>query len=128
MITAKRRETKYTRAVMTVLRRLGHATNAEVATIVRAEFPNVSDTTVHRITSRFYEDGQLELAPAAGDGAVRYDANTMFHDHFMCESCGTIKDVVLPAALRDEMQDMLDGCCLNGSLTLVGDCNKCKER
>lgn len=128
MITAKRRETKYTRVVMDVLRRLGHATNAEVAAIVRAEFPNVSDTTVHRITTRFYEDGQLAQGPAASDGAVRYDVNTVFHDHFMCETCGTIKDVMLPATVRREMQDMLDGCCLNGSLTLVGDCNKCKER
>lgn len=123
-----RRETKYTRAVMSAVRRLGHATNAQIALAIRNDFPNVSDTTVHRITNRFHEDGTLGVAPKAADGAVRYDANTLFHDHFICEGCGVMRDVILPATVRREIQGMLDGCCLNGSLTLVGDCTKCKER
>lgn len=128
MLTTPRRETKYTRAVMAALQRLGHATNAQIAAAIRDDFPRVSDTTVHRVTSRFHEDGALSLAPKASDGSVRYDTNTMFHDHFMCDGCGAMKDIVLPAAMRQEIQDMLGGCCLNGSLTLVGDCNKCKEK
>lgn len=124
----KRRETKYTRAIRTILERLGHATNAEIAHTVRLDFPNVSDTTVHRITSRFYDDGMFGLAPKATDGSLRYDANAVFHDHFMCEGCGAIKDVVLPQPVRSEIQGLLDGCCLNGSLTLVGECKKCKEK
>lgn len=125
---ATRRETKYTRAIRHVLMRLGHATNAEIAAVLRADFPRVSDTTVHRVTSRFHDDGLAGLAPKASDGALRYDANTMFHDHFMCEGCGAIKDVILPVTMRREIQGLLGGCCVNGSLTLVGDCNNCKEK
>lgn len=128
MISKKRRETKYTRAVSDTLRALGHATNAEIAASLRIDFPYLSDTTVHRITSRFYDDGMIGMGPKAQDGSFMYDANAAFHDHFVCEGCGVMRDIAIPAAMRRELQAMLQGCCINGSLTLVGDCNKCKEK
>lgn len=127
-MTTKRRETKYTCAIKAALDRLGHATNAELAHAVRAEYPLVSDTTIHRVTQRFYDDGECIEAPKSADGATRYDANTVFHDHFMCESCGAMRDIAIPVEVRQTIEADLDGCCLNGSLTIVGECKKCKEK
>lgn len=127
-MTVKRRETKYTNAVRKGLKQRGHATNAELADLLRAVFPAVSDTTVHRVTARFHGDGDIRTAPPAADGATRYDSNNEFHDHFMCQSCSTLKDIVIPERMRDELERLVDGCCLNGSLVIMGDCKKCKER
>lgn len=127
-MTTKRRETKYTRAIKSALTSLGHATNSELAQVVRADFPMVSDTTIHRVTQRFYDDGECIEAPKSQDGATRYDANTSFHDHFICESCGGMRDIVIPAEVRRAIEQELDGCCLNGSLSILGECKKCKER
>ena len=121
------RETKYTRAVRECLQKACHATNAQLATAVRYEFPHVSDTTIHRVTQRFHERGQINIAPNAADGAVRYDANNVFHDHFMCQGCHVLKDVVIPQDIRKRLEQTVNGCCLNGSLLIVGDCKKCKE-
>lgn len=124
----KRRETKYTRAVWSGLVRRGHATNAELASVVRGQYPHVSDTTIHRITGRFLADGRITLAPPSGDdGAVRYDCNVKLHDHFTCQSCGVLKDTTIPTTLRHQLQGLVEGCCLNGSLLIVGDCKTCKE-
>ncbi len=122
------RQTKYTRAVRECLRHRGHATNAELAVAVRHDFPLVSDTTIHRVTQRFYERGEIEVAPKAADGAVRYDFNSAFHDHFMCQACNSLKDIVIASELRRQLEKAVDGCCLNGSLLIVGDCKKCKEK
>lgn len=127
-MTQVQRETKYTRAVRNQLKRRGHATNAELAGAIRNVYPGVSDTTIHRVTQRFYERGLVEIAPKASDGAVRYDNNNTRHDHFMCQGCNTLKDVLIPSAVRLQLQQLVDGCCLNGSLLIIGDCNKCKEK
>lgn len=46
----------------------------------------------------------------------------------MCESCGAMRDIAIPVEVRQTIEADLDGCCLNGSLTIVGECKKCKER
>ena len=43
-----RRKSLYADEVMRILRAQGHATNQEIARILRKHFPAVSDTTVHR--------------------------------------------------------------------------------
>lgn len=123
----KRRHTKYTRAVDQALRHCGHATNAQLTAVVRADYPQVSDTTIHRVTQRFYDDGLITTAPATPDGAVRYDANSTAHDHFICQGCDGIKDVQIPLALRRELEQLVEGCCLDDRLIVVGTCKKCKE-
>lgn len=122
------RETKYTNAVRECLRRYGHATNAQLAEAVRYDFPLVSDTTIHRVTQRLHERGEVGIAPKADDGSLRYDHNNMFHDHFVCQDCGTLRDVVIPIDMRRQLEKNVEGCCLNGNLLIMGDCKKCKEK
>lgn len=122
-----RRETKYTHAVRRALRQAGHATNADLAARVRKDFPLVSDTTIHRVTLRFLDDAQISTAPKAGNGAERYDANTAPHDHFLCHGCDTLRDITVPYTVRRILEQSAQGCCLNGSLIIIGDCKQCKE-
>ena len=123
--THVRRETKYTVAVRHAMARLGHATNAELADELRKQYPFVSDTTVHRVTQRLYVSGELNYAPPAKDGSVRYDANLDEHDHFHCEGCGGLRDMRVPQACRALIQHQLGGCAVNGPLTVTGECAQC---
>lgn len=125
MQTLQRRETKYTRGVRGAVRRLGHATNAEITDVLRHEFPELSDTTVHRVTARLLAAGELQAAPAAADGSQRFDANTQQHDHFTCGGCGGLRDIAVPIQCRALIQAELGGCVMDGPLVISGNCQAC---
>lgn len=119
------RSTKYTTAVKAYLARVGHATNSQILNHLRQASPELSATTVHRITVRLVARGELAAAPADKDNAARFDINTDPHDHFHCLRCDRLRDVELPAALFDSLQSMMGDCRLNGRLTVQGSCDKC---
>lgn len=106
---------------------MGHATNADIVKMLRLEYPGLSATTVHRVTQRLYEDGELRKGPKALDGSVRYDGNVSVHDHFMCNMCGNVRDVSIPQACRSIIQCNLEDCTISGPLTVSGVCKKCSE-
>lgn len=119
------RETKYTRSVREAMAKLGHATNAQIADMLRQEFFDLSDTTVHRVTARLLAAGELQAAPAAPDGSQRFDVNSTPHDHFTCADCGGLRDISVPAACREMIQAELGGCIMNGPLIISGNCRAC---
>lgn len=127
MTAYSRRTTKYTNAVRELMKEMCHATNAELAEELRRHFPDVSDTTVHRVTSRLYDDGELTTGPSTDDGAVRYDINIAQHDHFVCEVCGSLKDIEVPDRCRELIARQLEGCLVNGQLMVTGRCLQCCE-
>ena len=121
----QRRRTKYSQAVHDIIVELGHATNAVIATKLRNEFDDVSDTTVHRVTKRLVEDGVVGFAPAANDGSHRFDENTELHDHFECAHCDRLRDISIGNDIRKILSAELDGCMLSGRLLITGDCRSC---
>ncbi len=122
------RATKYTTAVRDCVASLGHATNTEILASLRHEFPGVSATTVHRVTNRLLERGDLQLAPSGSANLLRFDANLQPHDHFMCSTCGLLKDVSLQKDVRPLVERALgDGCTITGSLTVAGVCKGCRR-
>lgn len=126
MTISNDRETKYTTAVREAIAVCGHATNAELLETVQRTYPQVSATTIHRITSRLCERGELQLAPSGRENALRYDANLTPHDHFMCNECGLMRDAQLGDVVRPEIEAAIgDGCSLSGSLTVSGLCRRC---
>lgn len=127
MKLADRRTTKYVTEVKKVVRLRGHASNAEILADLRENYPELSATTVHRVTQRLFVDGELAKAPTALDGAVRYDANTQRHDHFMCVMCGNIRDISIPKTFVSVIQCNLEDCVISGPLTISGTCKSCKE-
>ncbi|MFZ1360666.1 MAG: transcriptional repressor [Candidatus Saccharimonadales bacterium] len=122
------RTTKYTAAVQQFVMRAGHATNAEILAALQSDYPDLSATTVHRITCRMAERGTLQLAPSL-DNTMRYDANLTPHDHFMCNGCGMLKDATLGDTLRPAIEKTIgDGCSISGSLTVSGLCKYCHDK
>ena len=121
-----RRITKYTDSILSILCQLQHATNAEIADRLRESYPDVSDTTVHRITQRLHNDGAIGLA--SRQGCLRYDFSPESHDHFICSECDSLQDIKVPDSVRCQIERQLDGCCFDGPLVITGVCQQCKNR
>lgn len=120
-----RRRSKYVDAVKYSLAHFGHATNAELCDDLRISYPHLSDTTVHRITQRLYDDGEIGFAALDRAGVMVYDARSDEHDHFYCEHCDSIRDVELPKTCRDSIHTAVGPCQLSNSLKIVGVCQGC---
>ncbi len=119
------RTTKYVTEVKKTLAANGHASNALLLKKLQETYPELSATTVHRITARLSERGEIGIAPNLPNGAVRYDANTRPHDHFVCDLCGRLKDIDIADDLIPKILPYLEGCEISGRLVISGNCNKC---
>lgn len=125
MTTIPRRRSKYTEAVKYALNYYGHATNAQLAEDLRRSYPQLSDTTIHRITQRLVEDGIVQYGPNALDGAMVFDNTVRAHDHFQCQYCGELRDIDLPLDCRQKIYQSVGRVDRRGRLTIMGKCNKC---
>jgi Fe2+ or Zn2+ uptake regulation protein len=122
------RTSKYIQEVRAYMERLGHATNNDLIDALRHHYPELSATTVHRITARMLRRGELQLAPSSLDNAMRFDTNVARHDHFMCSVCGILKDATLGEQVRPLLEQTIgDGCSISGSLTVSGICKNCRK-
>ena len=123
MITT--RITKYRQPLINTVRMYDHVTNAEILRALKPIFPELSATTIHRITSRMVERQELRIAPATNDNAMRFDTNLTPHDHFHCIRCDRLKDVIVPREFLKSMQAQLGNCKLSGNITVQGQCSSC---
>jgi Fur family transcriptional regulator, peroxide stress response regulator len=111
---------------MAHMRSIGHATNLELLSALQKTYPSLSATTVHRITTRLVQRGELQLAPATPDGAMRFDSNLTAHDHFLCRRCGILKDTVILPRVLATIEQQFDDCHISGPVTITGLCKQCK--
>lgn len=125
MSVVQNRTTKYTVAVLSFLQRQGHCTNLDIVEGLRQEFPELSKTTVHRVTSRLLSQGKIRSAPATHDNASRFDSNVLPHDHFRCNNCDRVRDIYVPHELLKSVQDQLGKCTIDGSVVISGVCGRC---
>lgn len=128
-VATNSRQTKYVTAVYDALKELKHATNMQVLEKVQAAYPEVSATTIHRVTARLKTRGLIGCAPKATNGSERYDINPTPHHHFMCVSCSGICDVPETEEARqviEQLKELSGECAIAGTLTLRGICKKCK--
>lgn len=124
--TVHSRQTKYCTAITHSLRKVGHASNAELLAAVRREYPEVTATTIHRATARLASRGEIGVGPRMKEGSMSYDANVTPHDHFQCVSCGMIKDAQLSEELIPLIEHRIgDGCSISGSIVVNGTCKAC---
>ncbi len=121
------RQTKYCQSIEGTLRKLGHATNAELLLALRQSFPDLSATTVHRATARLASRGTIAIAPTNNSGSMRYDANTKLHDHFQCSTCGRLHDTDIKNKIIPILESTIDGCKISGQLLITGTCKKCAK-
>ena len=122
------RQTKYASAVKEALQKLGHATNLELLHEIQKVYPEVSATTVHRVTARLKDRGEIGCAPKPTNGSERYDINPEPHHHFMCTICSGVCDVAETAEARtviEQLKELSGECALAGTLTMQGVCKDC---
>lgn len=128
METITPRQSKYCTAIKDALTAVGHASNAELLHSLQSFYPELSSTTVHRATARMAARGEIGLAPPDHQGAMRYDANTVPHDHFACTSCSTVRDADVVNAVVPALENQLDGCHISGRLIIYGTCHACTTK
>jgi Fe2+ or Zn2+ uptake regulation protein len=130
MITATiaQRQTKYCTQIVQTLKKLGHATNADLLASLRKSYPELSATTVHRATARLASRGIISIAPVSIDGSMRYDTNTTPHDHFQCLSCGLLKDANVKDEVVPILESSISDCSVSGQLTINGICQQCMDK
>lgn len=127
VLPTKTRESKYCRLLRSILGRGGHWTNAQLLDELRAPYPHLSATTIHRITARLAERGEIRQAPQTHDGAVRYEARLKEHDHFMCAQCDAIHDIQVSGAVIESLQQTIAGCNPSGPMIIQGLCGNCQK-
>lgn len=128
ILSTTSRQTRYVNAVYGALQELKHSTNLELQHEVQKTYPEVSATTVHRVSGRLKERGLIGTAPKPANGSERYDSSVKLHHHFMCIKCGRLCDVPdTPEgqiAIK-QLAKLSRDCAISGSLTLQGICKKC---
>ena len=106
----------------TLLGTTEHPTVDTIYQTLAKEIPTLSKTTVYNTLKLFQEKG-LVLVVNIEDNETRYDADTSFHGHFKCQSCGSVIDF----AIREEDKiNSLNGFQVNEShYYLKGICKEC---
>ncbi len=105
-----------------------HPTAEEVCERVRRQVPQISLGTVYRNLQKLTADRQVRIVHLA-ERPARYDAMVQEHDHFLCESCGDVRDLT-PAGARPNCSALrASGYQVRAhALTLYGLCPRCRRR
>jgi Fur family peroxide stress response transcriptional regulator len=127
----RRKGQRLTHQRLEILREISTATDHPSAETVfdrvRARVPPLSLDTVYRSLAAFERLGLVERVPA-DTGQARYDPDTSFHHHLVCERCGQVAD--LPSAGLD-LAEVLERAAVWGTvrdvrLILRGTCASCR--
>jgi Fur family transcriptional regulator, peroxide stress response regulator len=121
------RMTPQTKAVVEYVNQSGHATNKQILLSIRSNFPNLSATTVHRITQRLISAGLLARGPEI-EGSTTVDSNLRAHDHFICKNCNGLKDININDVIRVSIQKQTGLSVATSQLTIFGDCTNCRAK
>lgn len=89
------------------------------------EIPTLSKTTVYNTLKLFQEKG-VAIVVNIENNETRYDADTSFHGHFKCTSCGVVYDFY--STDQKEKNTDLKGFSISEShYYLKGICKKCNQ-
>jgi Fe2+ or Zn2+ uptake regulation protein len=101
-----------------------HMTAQEIYEKARQRIPNISVGTVYRNLGQLAEEHQIFRIIAAS-GPDRYDKNVHLHGHFICDCCGSVRD--LPCPDFSERIEREFGVKVNSyQLSVYYICEKCK--
>jgi len=89
------RLTRYRKVVLELLRSSeAHPSAAEIYRLVRRRHPGVAYATIYNSLNWLEQKGFIRRVDFVEE-AARYDPIVERHDHLICDSCGTLKDVWL---------------------------------
>jgi len=117
-----RRLTKQKSAILEYLKSTKTHPDAEtVYEVIKEKLPNISLSTVYRNLSLMSEEGLiLKLTP--GGLSDHFDGDITQHQHFICNDCRRIVDVMCEIDLKDK--DF--GEIFSYSVYFYGICKECK--
>ena len=125
----KERRTRQLAAVAAIVNAAhDHPSAEEVHRRVRRKLPRVSLGTVYRNLQKLAGQQRIRVVQLA-DSAARYDGMLEEHDHFMCERCGAVTDLLRKHSLtRTTWPDLgrAGYAVRSHALTFYGVCPKCR--
>jgi Fur family transcriptional regulator, peroxide stress response regulator len=121
------RETQQRRVVYRTIKEThSHPTADWIFEQVRQELPKISLGTVYRNLSVLKEEGVLREI-FGNDRRAHYDADLSPHAHFICSSCGEIRDVEKVPPVDWKTLKELVGCDVSDQrLEFHGRCAACR--
>ncbi len=115
-------------AVLAMLAEVGGHQSADelVAALRQAGYPHAR-TTVYNALQDLARAGLVREAPVAA-GALRYEADTSPHYHFVCRNCGLIINVPIPEGVQIPDTPPIDGVEVDTvDIIYRGVCERCSE-
>ena len=122
-----RKHSRKREAILELLRSTKiHPTAQWVYSRLKPLYPDLSLGTVYRNLSLFLGDGEI-ISVGTVNGQERYDANTMPHPHFICDSCGEVIDMDTSFDLHSikEQMQFHEGSIQYCEVVFHGKCLKC---
>lgn len=121
---SRQRESIY----QTVLQSAEHPTADMVYSALRSDYPKLSLGTVYRNLNQLADAGRLKKIPMP-DGSCRFDKTVRSHSHIVCERCGQVADVMLPAltALSESIERETAYTLSSYDVVMRGLCKHCRE-
>ena len=121
---------RYSKQRATVLQTVretdSHPTAEWVFAQVRDKLPKISLGTVYRNLNLLADQG--DLLRIYDNRHVRYDGNVERHDHFRCDSCGTIYDLEIQLdGVAEALAQQTDLRITGYSLDMSGICPNCQN-
>ena len=93
---------------------------------VRRRLPRISLGTVYRNLQRLAAEGRIGVTYVEGR-AARYDPTPTGHDHFVCQACGRIEDVIARRPVAGWRAARRAGHLVTAhALVLYGRCRACR--
>lgn len=126
----RRRATRQLAAVYEALQEdHSHPSADEIYRRVRKKLPRISLGTVYRNLQRLVTEGKIRMF-LLGKRVARYDPMIEEHDHFICQRCGRVEDVLLERDRQVNLTPLLaEGVTVTAlSLTIQGLCQRCGHK
>jgi Fe2+ or Zn2+ uptake regulation protein len=100
-----------------------HPSADEIYQRVRQTLPRISLGTVYRNLQRLVEERKIRML-LLGERVARYDPLLAAHDHFICQQCGRVEDLLLEQGHQVNLQPLIERgfTVLTHSLAIHGLC------
>jgi len=106
-----------------------HPTATWVYDALKREFPDLSLGTVYRNLGILRDQGLVRVLQS-GSTFDRFDADTTSHYHLICQDCGRVDDVPMPALgdLDARASEALGRQVVGHRLDFFGYCSECARQ
>ncbi|MDH3446318.1 MAG: transcriptional repressor [Deltaproteobacteria bacterium] len=122
----RRRNTKQQQVIWEAVKEeTSHPTADQIFFRVRRELPNISLGTVYRNLQKLVGDGRLQVLTLGR--AQHFDPLVAEHQHFICEHCDQVYDVLIDSRKKRLLRRLPDDAftVTSHKLAFFGCCNRC---